>query len=115
MSSRSVIPLAAGATMMVLILGSFGCAKGGDKLSDSTTTAVPMGNSHPGYCQVTGEKVDVAKATETPDLHSDYQGKRYVFCCNDCKPQFEKNPAKYIANPLEPKKQGSHTNHRHNH
>jgi YHS domain-containing protein len=26
-----------------------------------------------------------------------YQGKRYAFCCADCKPDFEKNPAKYAA------------------
>ena len=26
---------------------------------------------------------------------SDYKGKRYYFCCPGCKPQFDKDPAKY--------------------
>ena len=25
-----------------------------------------------------------------------YKGKTYYFCCGGCKPQFDKNPAKYV-------------------
>jgi len=28
--------------------------------------------------------------------YSDYQGKRYYFCCPACKPKFDKNPRRYI-------------------
>jgi YHS domain-containing protein len=65
--------------------------------------ALPVGNPHPGICPVTGETVDVAKANADPKLHSDYQGKRYLFCCADCKPDFEKDPAKFITNLVHPK------------
>jgi YHS domain-containing protein len=43
-------------------------------------------------CPVTGEKVKITKAT----LKSVYKGKVYYFCCSDCKPKFDRNPAKYI-------------------
>lgn len=45
-------------------------------------------------CPVTGEKiVDKAKAAG----HSDYEGKTYYFCCAGCKPEFDKDPAKFIT------------------
>ncbi|HZS39465.1 MAG TPA: YHS domain-containing protein [Polyangia bacterium] len=44
-------------------------------------------------CPVTGEDFTV-KETTTQVV---YQGKRYAFCCADCKPDFEKNPAKFAA------------------
>jgi len=31
------------------------------------------------------------------DIYVEYQGKKVYFCCPACKPQFEKDPAKYIA------------------
>jgi YHS domain-containing protein len=43
-------------------------------------------------CPVTGEKVtDIKHAAK-----SVYKGKTYYFCCPACKPQFDKNPEKYI-------------------
>jgi len=44
-------------------------------------------------CPVMGTKIpDVSKAAGK----SVYKGKTYYFCCPGCKPQFDKNPAKYI-------------------
>jgi YHS domain-containing protein len=44
-------------------------------------------------CPVTGEKIEsVAKAAGK----SVVDGKTYYFCCAGCKPEFDKNPAKYI-------------------
>ena len=44
-------------------------------------------------CPVMGNKIpDVTKAA----AKSVYKGKTYYFCCKGCKPQFDKNPAKYI-------------------
>ena len=43
----------------------------------------------PALCAVTGEEVS---GTGTPVSHN---GKQYALCCAGCKPQFEKNPAKY--------------------
>lgn len=44
-------------------------------------------------CAVTGEKIASLPA---PGGKSVYKGKTYYFCCSGCKPQFDKNPEKYI-------------------
>lgn len=44
-------------------------------------------------CPVMGTKIpDVTKAAGK----SVYKGKTYYFCCGGCKPQFDKDPAKYV-------------------
>lgn len=49
-------------------------------------------------CPVTGDKVDMDKATKTK-LYADYKGSRYFFCCGDCPSKFKANPAKYASKP----------------
>lgn len=44
-------------------------------------------------CPVTHEKIASVKAAVG---HSVYKGKTYYFCCSDCKPKFDKNPAAYV-------------------
>jgi hypothetical protein len=44
------------------------------------------------YCAVTGEELGSMGATGGFSI---YKGKKYVFCCQGCKPQFDKNPAKF--------------------
>lgn len=46
-------------------------------------------------CPVTGIKIASVKAAAG---HSAYKGKTYYFCCGECKPKFDKAPAKYIKN-----------------
>ncbi len=43
-------------------------------------------------CPVTGTEV----APETAYDKVEYQGKTYYFCCSACKPEFLKDPEKYI-------------------
>jgi YHS domain-containing protein len=43
-------------------------------------------------CPVMGNEFEVSKDT----VFSTYKGKYYAFCCPGCKPQFDKNPEKYI-------------------
>ena len=43
-------------------------------------------------CPVTGNVFTVSKETQ----FSEYEGKYYAFCCPGCKPQFDKNPEKYL-------------------
>ncbi len=43
-------------------------------------------------CAVTGEKIANVKTA----TYSDYEGKRYYFCCPGCKPQFDADPMKFI-------------------
>ena len=40
-------------------------------------------------CPVMGGEINTS-------LYSDFEGKRVYFCCPMCKPDFEKNPARYI-------------------
>ncbi len=43
-------------------------------------------------CPVTKEKFKITKDT----TYSEYKGKYYYFCCEGCKPHFDKEPEKYI-------------------
>ena len=52
-------------------------------------------------CPVTREEIGKI----TPETqHSEYKGKTYYFCCTGCKPQFDKNPAKYAKADPKPAK-----------
>ena len=42
-------------------------------------------------CPVSGDTFQVDSDTQ----FATYNGRVYAFCCPDCKPDFEKNPAKY--------------------
>jgi YHS domain-containing protein len=43
-------------------------------------------------CPVSGKKDLVSEKT----AYSDYKGKRYYFCCNDCKTKFNEGQEKYL-------------------
>jgi YHS domain-containing protein len=53
---------------------------------------IPLGTKM--KCAVTGEDFTVSAKT----VQVVYQGKRYAFCCADCLPEFNKNPAKFAQN-----------------
>ena len=42
-------------------------------------------------CAVSGEKFTVEKDTKV----AEYKGKWYAFCCDNCEPDFQKDPAKF--------------------
>jgi YHS domain-containing protein len=44
-------------------------------------------------CAVSNEELTVGSKT----LSEQWNGRTYVFCCPDCRPDFLKNPAKYAA------------------
>ena len=44
------------------------------------------------WCAVSKKPFTVTPSTAS----STYKGKVYVFCCPECKPDFDKNPAKYV-------------------
>lgn len=60
-----------------------------------TKPAKPAAKAKVFHCAVTGEKLDVAKATKDK-MFTDYKGKRYFFCCPGCPETFKKNPEKYV-------------------
>jgi YHS domain-containing protein len=51
-------------------------------------------------CPVTGTAVASAKVAAG---HETYKGKTYYFCCPECKPLFDKNPAGIISNAAKGK------------
>ena len=55
----------------------------------------PASKAAPLICPVTGTKIASVKAAVG---HSTYKGKTYYFCCPDCKPRFDKDPAKFVKN-----------------
>jgi YHS domain-containing protein len=55
------------------------------------TPAKPAAKPAETHCAVMGDKIkDASKASK-----STFNGKTYYFCCAGCKPEFDKNPAKY--------------------
>ena len=58
-------------------------------------------------CPVSGEMGSVTK--DTP--YSDYNGKRYYFCCSNCKTNFDEKPHKYMKS--EGKKSDMKMKHKH--
>ena len=44
-------------------------------------------------CPVSGDIFRVGPETE----FATYKGRVYAFCCDECKPDFEKDPAKYAS------------------
>ncbi len=43
----------------------------------------------------------VMGGTINKELYADYKGERIYFCCMACKPQFDKDPEKYIKKMKE--------------
>jgi YHS domain-containing protein len=67
----------------------------------SVASSMTKGKTHasaattwPQTCVMTGTKIASAKDAVG---HSTYKGKTYYFCCPMCKPQFDKDPAKYVS------------------
>jgi YHS domain-containing protein len=45
------------------------------------------------YCPVSKETFTVTAKTQSSTVN----GKTVVFCCAECKPEFDKNPSKYLT------------------
>ena len=87
--------------LRTLIAASFialGVAGACNKQSPSPTVAAVITGAPKRYtvgdktrCPVNGEEFVVAADT----IQVEHEGKHYAFCCADCKPSFDKDPAKY--------------------
>ncbi len=51
-------------------------------------------------CPVTGDKIASPKAAKG---QTKFKGKTYYFCCNMCKPRFDKSPATFVKNAAKGK------------
>lgn len=88
---KAAFPVAI-ATLFVLLLVTAVVAAGCSSHSKSPA-AVAATKTVSAVCPVMGNRIpDVTKAAGK----SVYKGKTYYFCCPGCKPQFDKDPEKYI-------------------
>ena len=77
----------------ILILSSLlisGCTSNPQQPMKHKTASI----AETAICPVMGTEFPVAKAYDSIE----YKGTTYHFCCAGCKPEFEKNPEKYIVN-----------------
>ena len=68
----------------------------------SAALAAPTAKKTVLICPVTGTKI--ASASKAYN-HETYKGKTYYFCCPECKPRFDKAPAKILADAAKGKYQ----------
>jgi len=97
----------------LLILGTALASAAADRpaagVADKAKTEVAMAFDQPpapgtkARCPVSKEVFTVAAST----ARSEYKGKHYVFCCPDCKPQFDENPASFV-DATKPPASGAH-------
>ena len=90
---RPSLPAALIALSLAGALALVGCNKPAAPapaaLSVGSPTKLAIGQK--ARCAVTGEEFVVSAST----VQVEHAGKHYGFCCEDCKPTFDKNPAKY--------------------
>jgi len=107
---RKIVSFGLTAAVLLLVAVAFnGCKK-----SEPQTTTGHEGHDHAAMTAEPAEMVEAAKAvvaeaieqktcpimTNNPinkNLFTEYKGKKVYFCCPACKPKFEANPEKYIA------------------
>ncbi len=77
------------------ILG--GCAANQSATASAKSTAACAVHSECLVCKKNADLacVDVDVDGKTPFL--DFSGKRYYFCSDECRAEFQKNPAKFVA------------------
>ena len=78
---------------LFLLAGMFvlqGCKKKSEPAAPEQAQAVVAAAIEQTACPVMGGAVNKAQFTE-------YKGQKVYFCCPGCKPEFEKNPEKYVA------------------
>jgi YHS domain-containing protein len=72
----------------------YGCKKAEPVKVEQQATAVQTADANAAteqkLCPVMGNPIDKKYYTE-------YKGKKVYFCCPMCKPEFDKNPEKYIG------------------
>lgn len=90
-------------TLMVLIVSAI--LLGGLQLYASAQNPA-IGNKM--LCPISGKEFICGPENES----TEYQGKTYYFCCPMCKPDFEKNPEKYIGEESKESKESHEEHHR---
>jgi len=79
---------AVGVACVALIAGC-----NGDGAAKTTTSTGPAKAYPLDVCVVSGEKL----GSMGKPIEFDYEGQHIKLCCKNCKPDFEKEPAKYLG------------------
>ncbi|MCE5187364.1 MAG: YHS domain-containing protein [Planctomycetaceae bacterium] len=61
-----------------------------NQISDVTADASVAAETEQTACPVMGGAIN-------KEIFTEYQGKKVYFCCPACKPEFEKDPEKYLS------------------
>jgi len=98
MKKKYLIILAAACLAIIMAIG--GCRKK-ESVEPVNSAASTMEKMADGAAQ-TAEGVEqttcpVMGGKINKDIFTEYKGKKVYFCCPACKPEFEKNPEKYIS------------------
>ena len=91
-------PLIAAAGVLVLASSAFAAAPAKHAVKAPAKIAAKPAAL---VCPVTGDKIASVSAAAG---HSTYKGKTYYFCCGGCKPEFDKDPQKFIKSASAGKK-----------
>jgi hypothetical protein len=85
------------AIVILFLAGIGGCASSNDRAPQAGGALMMSNHAQCTVCKKNADLacVDVAVDDRTP--RAVYQGKTYYFCSDDCRKDFEKNPAKYAA------------------
>ena len=73
----------------VVLIAIAGCKKKAEPAKPQGDTNSVSAAVEQTVCPVMGGKIN-------KDIFTEYKGKKVYFCCPGCKPEFEKNPEKYI-------------------
>ncbi len=84
----TTVRTAAAVLAVLLVLGA--CAGTGEKKRASARNRPPRVKI---LCPVSGEPLTVPRQA----LSSEYEGKKYYFCCTQCKEEFDRNPEKFVG------------------
>ncbi len=84
----STIVLLASFLLVGLIILN-GCKKS-EPAATAETKEVASAGIQQTVCPIMGGAIN-------KDIFTEYKGKKVYFCCAGCKPEFEKNPEKYLA------------------
>jgi hypothetical protein len=90
-TKSSTPPAAAAAAPSVAATQAAAAAVAQPIAAPADPAPIPIGTKM--KCAVTGEDFTVSEKT----VQVTYAGKRIAFCCPDCLPTFNKDPAKYAA------------------
>ncbi len=81
-----------------LLLGACSKTTVSDAPPNSTVSnAAPVANVNAEGKLLCPVQRNTIASKEVASGHSDYKGKRYYFCCAECKPKFDADPAKYAT------------------